>query len=675
MTQKNISMRCADNIRVLSAAMVEKAKSGHPGGAMGGADFVHVLFSEFLNFDPSDMHWRFRDRFYLDPGHMSAMLYSVMSLLGKYSMQDLSEFRQWKSCTPGHPEVDVARGVENTSGPLGLGHSFGIGSAIAERFLVERFGKIAEHKTYLFISDGGVQEEISAGVGRIAGTLGLGNVTMFYDANDVQLSTKVSDISAENTKMKYESWNWHVLEINGNDHDEIRQALRVANAEKDRPTLIIGKTVIGKGVKMEDGTSYEGHVSLHGQPIGKSSASFEKTMAAFGVDPENALQIFPDVEEYYKEVIQMKIKNARARKDEEAKWRTSNPELSQKMDRFFNKEKKSIDWAKLDLTGNLATRDSSGKVLAFLDGQVENLIVASADLSNSDKTGIFLANTNHFTKGDFSGAFLQAGVSELSMAALATGMALHGGVIPVCATFFVFSDYMKPAIRLASLMEQQVIFIWTHDSFRVGEDGPTHQPVEHEAQIRLLESLKNHSGRNGMLILRPADSDEVKGSWDMMINNTNSPSGIILTRQGVKDIERAKLASISSVKLGGYVVRDTADKQHVILIGNGSEVNTLLDVQSALLGKGIHSRVVSLPSIGIFKNQDSNYISSVLSPGIPKFGFTAGLPINLETIVGSEGLVVGLESFGESAPFKVLEEKFGFAVDPIVEKVQAFISK
>lgn len=567
MTQKNISMRCADNIRVLSAAMVEKAKSGHPGGAMGGADFVHVLFSEFLNFDPSDMHWRFRDRFYMDPGHMSAMLYSVMSFFGKYSMQDLSEFRQWKSCTPGHPEVDVARGVENTSGPLGLGHSFGIGSAIAERFLVERFGKIAEHKTYLFISDGGVQEEISAGVGRIAGTLGLGNVTMFYDANDVQLSTKVSDISAENTKMKYESWNWHVLEINGNDHDEIRQALRVANAEKDRPTLIIGKTVIGKGVKMEDGTSYEGHVSLHGQPIGKSSASFEKTMAAFGVDPENALQIFPDVEEYYKGVIQLKIKNARARKDEEAKWRTSNPELSQKMDRFFNKEKKSIDWAKLDLTGNLATRDSSGKALAFLDGQVENLIVASADLSNSDKTGIFLANTNHFTKGDFSGAFLQAGVSELSMAALATGMALHGGVIPVCATFFVFSDYMKPAIRLASLMEQQVIFIWTHDSFRVGEDGPTHQPVEHEAQIRLLESLKNHSGRNGMLILRPADSDEVKGSWDMMINNTNSPSGIILTRQGVKDIERAKLASISSVKLGGYVVRDTADKQHVILIG------------------------------------------------------------------------------------------------------------
>lgn len=676
MTQSHISHRAADNIRVLSAAMVEKAKSGHPGGAMGGADFVQILFSEFMDFDPSDMTWAFRDRFYMDPGHMSAMLYSVMSLFGKYSMKDLAEFRQWKSPTPGHPEIDIERGIENTSGPLGLGHAFGIGSAIAERYLVQRFGKIAEHKTYIFISDGGIQEEISAGVGRIAGTLGLGNVVMFYDANDVQLSTKVSEVSDEDTKMKYESWDWHVLEIDGNDHEQIREALKSANAEVEKPTLIIGRTVMGKGAKMEDGSSFEGEVSLHGQPIGKSKASFEKTIEGFGVDPSNALQVFPDVADYYAKVIAEKIEVANSRKAEESRWRSYNPNLADKLDHFFSSEAVNINWEGFELTANPATRDSSGKALAFLNNQVENLIVASADLSNSDKTGAFLNNTTHFTKGDFSGAFLQAGVSELSMAAIATGMALHGGVVPVCATFFVFSDYMKPAIRVASLMEQQVIFVWTHDSFRVGEDGPTHQPVEHEAQIRLLESLKNHSGKNGMLVLRPADSEEVKSSWEMMINNVDSPSGIILTRQGINDIERAPGTKVSEMmRMGGYVIRDSAENKDVVLVGNGSEVNTLLDVQAALVEKGVQSRVVSIPSIGVFKSQSLEYRTSVLCSGMPKFGFTAGLPENLESLVGSEGLVIGLGSFGESAPYKVLEEKFGFAVDPIVQKVLAFLNK
>ena len=674
MTSANLSLRCADNIRVLAAAMVEKAKSGHPGGPMGGADFIHILYSEFLNYDPADMAWPLRDRFFLDAGHMSPMLYAQQTLLGNYSMDDIRNFRQWGSNTPGHPELDVARGVENTSGPLGLGHAFGIGAAIAERFLAARFGETVAHKTFIYISDGGVQEEISQAAGRIAGHLGLGNIVMFYDANDIQLSTEVSEVTSEDTAKKYEAWNWHVLTIPGNDHQAIREALEAGIAETNRPTLIIGKTLMGKGTRKADGSMFEGEVELHGQPITGAGGSFEKTVEGLGADPQDPFVVFPEVADLYGGVLEVKRKAARKRKNAFRKWAREQPDAAAKFAFFLSGNLPELDWNSIELKPNGPTRNASGSVLAFLAGQVENMIVASADLSNSDKTENFLKKTGAFKHHDFNGAFLQAGVSELTMAALATGMSLHGGVIPACATFFAFSDYMKPAIRVAALMEQPVIFIWTHDAFRVGEDGPTHQPVEQEAQLRLLEKLKNHSGRNALLALRPADGPETVACWKLALENRHSPTGLIFSRQNVTDLPGNRREEAVQAAKGAYIVEDCEGKPDVILLGNGSEVATLV-AGAQLLRKenGLNVRVVSAPSEGLFRTQTKKYQKSVLPGNVPIFGLTAGLPVTLEGLAGPRGTVYGLDHFGYSAPFQVLDEKFGFTGENVHRQVLALI--
>ncbi len=654
----NLSLRCADNIRILAASMVEKAKSGHPGGPMGGADFIHVLYSEFLNFDPTDMAWPLRDRFFLDAGHMSAMLYAQQTLLGKYSMDDIKNFRQWGSPTPGHPELDVQRGIENTSGPLGLGHAFGIGAAIAERFLAARFGENVAHKTYLYISDGGVQEEISQAAGRIAGHLGLGNIVMFYDANDIQLSTEVDDVTSEDTANKYRAWDWHVLTIPGNDHDAIRSAIKAGLAETQRPTLIIGKTLMGLGTRKADGSFFEGEVELHGQPLTGAGGSFEKTVEGLGGDPVNPFQIFPDVAEHYAAILEQKKTAVKKRKTAFKSWAKENPALAEKFAFFQTGKLPDIDWAAIQTKPNDATRNASSAVLGYLGGKVENMIVSSADLSNSDKTDGFLKKTTAFKRHDFSGAFLQVGVSELTMAALSVGMSLHGGVIPACATFFAFSDYMKPAIRVAALMETPVVFLWTHDAFRVGEDGPTHQPIEQEAQLRLLEQLKNHSGRNSLLALRPADGAETVVAWRLALENRNSPTGLIFSRQGVNDIPTTNQSEAAK---GAYIVQDCEGKPDVVLVANGSEVATLVAGADILRSeKGLKVRVVSAPSEGLFRNQSKKYQKAVLPGNVPTFGLTAGLPVTLRGLVGDRGMVWGLGHFGYSAPFKVLDEKFGF---------------
>jgi transketolase len=667
----DISLRSADNIRILAAAMVEKAKSGHPGGPMGGADFIHILYSEFLNYDPSDMAWPLRDRFFLDAGHMSAMLYAQQTLLGNYTMDDIKNFRQWGSPTPGHPELDVQRGIENTSGPLGLGHTFGIGAAIAERFLAARFGEAAAHKTFLYISDGGVQEEISQAAGRIAGHLGLGNIVMFYDANDIQLSTEVDDVTSEDTAKKYEAWNWHVITIPGNDQEAIRQALKAGIAETDRPTLIIGKTLMGKGTRKADGSMFEGEVELHGQPISGAGGSFEKTIEALGADPANPFVIFPEVAEHYAAILEQKKKAAKHRKSAFKSWAKDNPELAGKYQQFLSGKTPDIDWNAIQPKANGATRNASGSVLGYLGEHVENMIVASADLSNSDKTDSFLKKTTAFKHHDFSGSFLQVGVSELTMAALATGMALHGGVIPACATFFAFSDYMKPAIRVCALMEQPVIFIWTHDAFRVGEDGPTHQPVEQEAQIRLLEQLKNHSGRNAFLALRPADGTETVACWKLALENKHTPSGLILSRQNIQDLPVNKPEDVAK---GAYIVQDCEGKPDVVLVANGSEVATLVAGAEKLRSeKKLRVRVVSAPSEGLFRSQSKKYQREVLPGNVPVFGMTAGLPVTMQGLVGSRGTVWGLDHFGHSAPYTVLDEKLGFTGENVYEQVVKFL--
>lgn len=670
---KDIHLAAADNIRALAVAMVEKAKSGHPGGPMGGADFMHILYSEFLRFDPSDKTWFKRDRFFMDAGHLSALMYGQYSLLGNYSMEDLANFRQWESCTPGHPEVDVERGVENTSGPLGQGHTMGVGAAIAAKFLKHKFGDWMDQKIYGFISDGGIQEEISQGAGRIAGHLGLNNFIMFFDSNDVQLSTKTDEVTSEDTAKKYEAWGWKVLEIDGHDHEAIRGALKTANAETEKPVLIIGKTIMGKGCLDENGNMYEGHTELHGQPIGNTGADYAKTISNLGLDPESPFQIIPEVGEFYGEVLSQKQSEASSAKSNEADWRNENPDLASKLDLFLSgKLPADVDFSEIEQKENVATRAAGSAVLGYLADKVENMIVSSADLSNSDKTDGFLKKTRSIQKNDFGGSFLQSGVAELTMASLANGMALHGGVIPVVGTFFVFSDYMKPAIRIAAIQELPVKYVWTHDAFRVGEDGPTHQPIEQEAQLRLLEKLKNHSGKNSVVALRPADADETTVAWKMALENTEVPTGLILSRQGVKNLpssEGSRYESAADAEKGGYLVQ-TENDPDVVLVANGSEVSTLVAGAELLRErKGLKVSIASIISEGIFRSQPESYQESIIPADKPIFGLTAGLPVNLEGLVGPKGKVFGLDHFGYSAPAGVLDEKFGFTGENVYKQV------
>lgn len=673
---KEVHLRAADNIRILSMAMVEKARSGHPGGAMGGADFIHILFSEFLSFNPANPRWINRDRFFLDPGHMSPMLYSVLTLTGHFSTEELRSFRQWGSPTPGHPELDVTRGIENTSGPLGQGHAMAIGAAIAERFLVARFGELFAHKTYAFISDGGIQEEISQGAGRLAGYLGLNNLVMFYDSNDIQLSTETKDVTAEDTAMKYKSWGWKVITINGNDHDQIRKALKEAVSEKEKPVIIIGKTIMGKGLVDNEGKSFEKKISTHGMPVSQAGASFEKSLAGLGGNPDDHFMIFDEVKELYRKVLSEKRKAAEEWMKKKEKWATENPELEKKLNKFYSGEIPEIDFSAIVQKENSATRAASATVLGVLASSVENMILASADLSNSDKTDGFLKKTKAFTKGDFSGAFLQAGVAELTMAAVMNGMALHGGVIPACGTFFVFSDYMKPAVRLACLMELPVKYIWTHDAFRVGEDGPTHQPVEQEAQIRLMEQLKNHSGSNSMLVLRPADAAETTVSWKLALENKNTPTALLLSRQNISDLPAesgSRYNEALKAGKGAYVVADCQGTPDVILLASGSEVATLVEGAELLKKDGLKTRIVSAPSEGLFRNQSMEYRDSVIPSDVPVFGLTAGLPVTLQGLAGPNGRVWGVTSFGYSAPYKILDEKLGFTAANVYKQVKDFL--
>ena len=659
----------ANNIRILAAAAVEKAKSGHPGGAMGGADFINVLFSEFLEYDPENPSWEARDRFFLDPGHMAPMLYAQLCLAGKFTLEDLKNLRQWGSVTPGHPERDIERGIENTSGPLGQGHTFAVGAAIAAKFFNARYGEVHNPTIYAFISDGGVQEEISQGAGRMAGTLGLDNLIMFYDSNEVQLSTMCREVTTEDVAAKYKAWNWFVQEINGNDPAAIREALKAAKAEKERPSLIIGHTIMGKGCVTAEGESFESKCSTHGNPLSKSGASFEKTIANLGGDPAEPFAIFPEVAKLYENRAAELRELANKRYAAYYEWKQKNPVSANEYETYMSGEVPCIDWSLVQQKAGAATRAASATVLSFLAENVGNMIVSSADLSNSDKTDGFLKKTKAFTKGDFSGQFLQAGVSELTMACVCIGMRLHGGVIPACGTFFVFSDYMKPAVRLAALMEVPVIFIWSHDAFRVGEDGPTHEPVEQEAQIRLMEKLHNHSGKPSMLVLRPADAEETTLAWRMAIENTATPTALILSRQDIAPVPNVNKAGFER---GAYIVSKDENPQ-VVLLASGSEVSTLLAGAELLRKDGIRLQIVSVPSEGLFREQPKEYQEQVMPKGIKRFGMTAGLPCTLESLVGENGTVWGLNSFGFSAPYKVLDEKLGFTAQNVYEQVKKLL--
>jgi len=667
--------RAADNIRILSAAMVEKAKSGHPGGAMGGADFINVLYSEYLVSDPDNPTWQGRDRFFLDPGHMAPMLYAQLALVGKFSMSELQQLRQWGSPTPGHPEVCYQRGIENSSGPLGQGHTYAVGAAIAAKFLAAHTGNPTfSHETiYAYISDGGIQEEVSLGAARIAGNLGLDNLIMFYDANKIQLSTETKVVMNEDTAAKYRALGWEVFEIDGNDVAQIRMALDKAKAVHDRPTLIIGHCVMGKGARQADGSSYENSCKTHGAPLGGDA--YRNTILHLGGNPDEPFTIFPEVEAMYEKRFQELRQIVAKRHDEEAAWIQKNPQSAKQLEGWFEGKLPSIDWESIEQKPGDATRNASSRCLSLLATQVPNMICASADLCNSDKTDGFLKQTRAIQRADFGGAFLQAGVSELTMACCCIGMALHGGVIPACGTFFVFSDYMKPAIRMAALMELPVKFIWTHDAFRVGEDGPTHEPVEQEAQIRLMEKMKNHSGQNAMLVMRPADAEDTTRCWRLAMENTHSPSALILSRQSIENLPAG--TDYSQTRLGAYLVAGSDAEPDVILVGSGSEVSTLAAGAVLLRRDGIKVRVVSATSEGLFRNQPIEYQQSLIPSGSRVFGLTAGLPVTLQGFLlgaAPESRIWGLESFGFSAPYKVLDEKLGFTADNVYRQVKEMLN-
>lgn len=672
MNDIQLMTRAADNIRTLAVSMVEKANSGHPGGAMGGADFINVLFSEYLIYDPDDATWAGRDRFYLDPGHMSPMLYATLTLQGKFSIDDLKNFRQWGAPTTGHPERDVSRGIENTSGPLGQGHTFAAGAAVAEKFLETKLGSVMmQHKIYAYISDGGIQEEISQGTGRLAGALGLNNLIMFYDSNDIQLSTECNAVTAENTAMKYESWGWNVITINGNDVAEIRQALDKALQEKERPTLIIGNTIMGKGALQADGSSYERNVKTHGAPLGGDA--YKNTIENLGGDIHHPFAIAEDVQALYDNRAEELRKIVAQRHAAEDQWKAQHPEKATQMEEWFSGNAPKVDWSSLTQKAGAATRNASSACLSLLAEQVPNMVCSSADLSNSDKTDGFLKKTQSMVKGDFSGAFFQAGVSELTMACMCIGMYLHGGVIPACGTFFVFSDYMKPAIRMAALMEVPIKFIWSHDAFRVGEDGPTHEPVEQEAQIRLMEKLKNHSGKDGVRVFRPADVEETTVCWQMAMENMETPTALIFSRQNIENLPEG--TPYQEARKGAYIVASSDEKFDVILLASGSEVSTLVAGAQLLREEGVKVRIVSVPSEGLFRRQSCEYQNEILPKNAKIFGLTAGLPVTLEGLVGANGKVFGLESFGYSAPYKVLDEKLGFTAENVYKQVKDFLAK
>ena len=670
---KELLNLAADNIRILAASMVERAKSGHPGGAMGGADFINVLYSEFLNFDPDDHTWRCRDRFFLDPGHMSPMLYAQLALTGYFTIDELKNFRQWGSPTPGHPELCIERGIENTSGPLGQGHTYAVGAAIAAKALYARTGNpgFAKEKIYAYISDGGIQEEISQGAGRIAGHLGLNNLIMFFDSNEIQLSTETLAVISEDTGTKYKAWNWNVIEIDGNDPLQIREALQTATQEENRPTLIIGHTIMGKGARKADNSSYEHDCKTHGAPLG--GEAYINTIKNLGGDPQNPFVIKDEVAQMYTQRKEELRQIVATRRKEEADWEKTNPKLAALLDDWMHNRLPKLPWDQIRQKPNSPTRNGSAVCLEMLAQNVPNMIVSSADLCNSDKTEAFLKHTTTITRTNFAGGFLQAGVAELTMACVCIGMTLHGGIITAMGTFFVFSDYMKPAIRMAALMELPVKFIWTHDAFRVGEDGPTHEPVEQEAQIRLMEKLKNHSGRDSVRVLRPCDVHATTQCWKMAMENFGTPTALIFSRQNIQDLP-AEADYKNGVTHGAYEVV-TCQNPDVTLVASGSEVSTLAETAKLLAKDGIKARVVSCPSEGLFRRQPKEYQDYLLPPLSKIFGLTAGLPVTFEGLVGSTGKVYGLDTFGYSAPYTVLDEKLGYTPENIRKEVLAYMAE
>ncbi|MDR3640460.1 MAG: transketolase [Humidesulfovibrio sp.] len=637
------------------------ANSGHPGGAMSSADFASVLYSEFLNFDPDRATWFNRDRFVLSAGHESALLYGLLHLAGFIDADDLAGFRQLGSRTPGHPEHDVTPGVEATTGPLGQGFAMAVGMAVAESFLRAKLGKnVVDHHTYVLTSDGDMQEPVVMGAASLAGLWGLGKMIAYYDSNKVQLAGPVSRVDKTDYAKVFAAMGWHVQEVDGHDRDQIRVAIKKAQAQKKKPSLIIGHTMMAKGA-----ATREGDFGTHGEPLAPEEIAATKTGmclnqgACFEVPPAAKAHFqvrFPELKKRAKawqEALGRKLQKADA--EFLAFWKAMNTgrsELALTMPEFEPGKK-------------IATRQAWGACLNVLKDALPTLIGGSADLDPSNQTAKFRDAVGIYGADNPTGRNLSFGVREFPMAAILNGLALHGGVIPFGATFLTFSDYCRNAIRMSALQKLPVLYVFTHDSFHVGEDGPTHQPIEHVASLRLIPDL---------IDLRPADATETALCLDVALRQPHMPSCIFLTRQGLPVLDPKEYPAVAAgVQKGGYVLKDCAGTPELILMASGSEVSLALEAAALLESEapGRKIRVVSMPSVALFEAQKPEYKESVLPSAVRKrVAIEAGRVEGWYRYVGLDGLALGLDHFGESAPAGKLAEKYGFTAPTVARKIR-----
>ncbi len=651
---------CINTIRTLAMDGVQKARSGHPGMPMGMADVAYVLWTRFLKHNPKDPQWPGRDRFVLSAGHGSMLLYSLLYLTGyDLTLEDLMAFRQWGSRTPGHPEYGLTPGVETTTGPLGQGFANGVGMAIAERFLAATFNRpgfpIFDHYTYAIVSDGDLMEGISHEAASLAGHLGLGKLVYLYDDNDISIEGPTDITFTEDVAARFRAYGWHVQRVDGYDLKAIAAAIRAARRETARPSLIICRTHIAYGSPGKQNSA-----SAHGEPLGEEEV--RRTKEALGWPPDAQFRVPPEVLPVFRRAVE---EGAAA----QARWQAIFADYA----RHYPREAALLErlWAGelpdgweealpsfSPADGPMATRRASGIVLNALASILPTLIGGSADLAPSNLT--LLQGYDDFQRDTPAGRNLRFGVREHAMGGILNGMALHGGLIPYGGTFLVFSDYMRPAVRLAAMMHLPVVYIWTHDSLWIGEDGPTHQPVEHLAALRAVPNLT---------LLRPCDANETAEAWRAALRRRNGPTGLILTRQNLPILDRRGMAGAENLARGAYVLRDAPEgRPPLILIASGSEVHLALAAQEGLAERGVRTRVVSMPSWELFDAQPLEYRAAVLPPTVPKIAIEAAVPLGWERYVGPDGAIIGVHRFGASAPYPVLMEKFGFTPQAVIER-------
>ncbi|MCY7616812.1 MULTISPECIES: transketolase [Bacillus] len=666
---ETIELKSIATIRTLSIDAIEKANSGHPGMPMGAAPMAYALWTNHLNVSPQNPNWFNRDRFVLSAGHGSMLLYSMLHLSGyNLSIDDLKQFRQWGSKTPGHPEFGHTEGVDATTGPLGQGIAMAVGMALAERHLAETYNKdnfnVVDHYTYSICGDGDLMEGISSEAASLAGHLGLGRLIVLYDSNDISLDGDLDRSFSENVKNRFEAMNWEVLYVkDGNNIEEVTAAIEKAKQSTDRPTLIEVKTTIGFGSPNRAGTS-----GVHGAPLGSDEAKLTKE--AYSWTFEEDFHVPSEVYDHFKEAV----KDAGQKK--EAAWNElfeqyekEYPELAAQL-KLAIEGKLPENWEQeipvYEAGSSLASRASSGEVLNGIAKQVPFFIGGSADLAGSNKTTI--KNTDDFGKDNYAGKNIWFGVREFAMGAALNGMALHGGLRVFGGTFFVFSDYLRPAIRLAALMGLPVTYVFTHDSIAVGEDGPTHEPVEQLASLRAMPNLS---------VIRPADGNETAAAWKLAVSSTDKPTALVLTRQNLPTIDQAPEKAYEGVEKGGYVVVEAADAQpEALLLASGSEVGLAIEAQKALEKEGIRASVVSLPAWDRFDQQSDEYKESVLPTAVrARIAIEMGASLGWERYTGLDGDVIAIDKFGASAPGETIIEKYGFTVSNVVSRVKAKLNK